>query len=148
MARKRDYRAEYARRQERARQLGHKGYYQRRVAGAERGTEAFQRARGHRGRADLVRSLRPGDLVGIEPSTSARDKQGRWTRVVINVIGEDGAEREYTLTKAQLTDEKLRALIGAIDAAGAIQSPNYPLRSLMEGGAGEGGLDVGEDVAA
>ena len=67
MARQRDYAAEYARRQARARALGFESYYERRTRGrpgAEKpAPEELARRRGHRGTRDFVRSLREGDLI-------------------------------------------------------------------------------------
>jgi hypothetical protein len=129
MARKRDYAAEYAARQARAREAGFGSYYQRRVSGTRAGSSARSAARGHRGRQDLLSSIRDGDVVAVVGSE--RDSQGRYTEVRISVLSaRTGKEREYRLRGKALRDARIHDLAAAIDAAGAIQSPAYPLSRL------------------
>lgn len=139
MARRRDFSAENAAREARARALGFESDYQRRIRGgrdASPSTPAFtgeQRAQaaGHRSRADLLRQLGPGDLVSVV--SVDRDDRGRYKRIVVSVIDQDGREREYLLRgKGQLSDAAIASLTAGVDAAGAIQSPVYPLRGYYE----------------
>src|ERR1035437_5505534 len=89
--RKRDYAAEYARRQAKARSLGYTGYYARRIrlgapasAPAPRGAELAVR-RGHRGKGepgtggDLRGRARDGDL--LIASMGARNAAGEYTNL-------------------------------------------------------------------
>jgi hypothetical protein len=149
--RKRDYAAEYARRQELARGRGFRSYYERRVrlgAGPEApkpSGQALRAAAGHAGYRDLLRQLRDGDIVGIDPDSTRDPKTGRWTTVVIIVIDSKGREHRYTLRKVD--DERVEALLDRIDAVGAIGSPSYPLSLLAPPEAPELELDEGEEAA-
>lgn len=136
MARKRNYAAEYARRQERARTLGFESYYARRVrrgappsAPRPSGRE-LRAARGHAGFRDLLRELGDGDIIGIDGAASTRDPTtGRWTNVKIHVIDVNG--REHTYTMRNVSDEKVQDLLDRIESVGAISSPAYPIAGLM-----------------
>jgi hypothetical protein len=131
--RQRNYAAEYARRQQRAREQGFGSYYQRRVAGTRPGTEERARASGHRSFRDLLRSIKEGSIVSIDPVESTRNARGQWTVVAITILDEYGDERTFWLTEKQLTDERIRQLIQTIDDKGAIQSPSYPAANLYAG---------------
>lgn len=128
MARQRNYALEYARRQARARSLGYGSYYERRVrAGAPPSApkptgEALARVRGHRGYRDLLRGLRDGDIVQVDPG-SPRDDKGRWKVVRITVLDAQGNEHTYTLRN--VSDEKVRALLERMENVGAISSPAF-----------------------
>lgn len=117
MARKRDYAAEYARRQARARELGYENYYGRRVragappsAPAPRG-EALARARGHRSSADLEALLRAGRVERVTTVTSI-DRRGRDETTVIADL-DDGRTVEFTLRGPQVD-----RIAGVIDDMG------------------------------
>ena len=154
MARKRDYAAEYARRQARARAAGFTSLYAQRVRGGAlasplaprpSGEELAQR-RGHRSYSDLIRSFKSGDLITIDSVASERNAKGQWTRVVLLVLSEDNrTERAYTLSGRALTPAALRLLIDRADAAGAIQSPTYGPARLLPVGADDDDDDVEDD---
>lgn len=125
--RKRDYKAEYARRQARARELGFEGYYGRRIrrgqpaeVAAPRG-ERLRAARGHASGGDLRSQARDGDL--LIGSLGGRNALGRYTRVDITLVGSDGGEKEYVLQGKQLGKAYLQRLVSDLEAAGVIFSP-------------------------
>ncbi len=132
MARKRDYAAEYAARQRRARAQGFAGYYEQRTrrspGAAKPSTSELARRRGHRSRSDLLRDVRDGDIVSVVSSNRRAD--GSYTRIDISVLGADGEERTYQLRGKQLADERIAELDELMAAAGAIVSPAYPLKNL------------------
>ena|SRR5215831_7239730 len=119
---------------------GVRSEYARRTAGLE--GEARRAAGGHRGYKDLLKALRAGDLVAIDPS-STRAPDGRWTTVRITVLDEKGRERMFTLRK--VTDERVQALTSRITAVGAISSPSYPVGRLQHESEGP---DEDEEEAA
>lgn len=134
--RQRDYAAEYARRQARARERGFGSYYQRRVEGVPVGERS--EVRGHRGQRDLERFLRRSGenaIVGFDPDSSPRDKDGRFTAVRIQVLTADGREQEYTVRN--VTEANLRRLVDLIEESGALESIRYPLSKLLEPGVSE-----------
>ncbi len=121
--RQRDYAAEYARRQERARALGHASYYQRRVAGVPKGERA--RVRGHRGAKDFLRTISSGDLVMLPSGVGSveRDAEGRYRAMTLLVNdAETGEDRTFTFRN--FTREQLIGWIDAMDDADALYSPN------------------------
>lgn len=138
-ARKRDYAAEYARRQALAKERGHASYYEQRIRGgaeappdAERPTGAeLRRARGHSGLSDLLREIQPESLVAI--STNLRnletDDAGNWVQIPLTVYAPDGEEREYLLS--DISDDLLDWLIGELDDLDVDYSPDYDLRALV-----------------
>jgi hypothetical protein len=130
--RRRDYKAEYARRQARARELGYESYYARRVrAGAAPSTpaptgERLRRARGHNSTTDLLAAVKPGRLV-YSINTSPRDDRGRFTWVEVTVVDEKGHERNFRLRGRQATNAYLRQLVTDIRDAGGVVGVFYPL---------------------
>lgn len=106
---------------------GERSEYARRTAGAQTSEERAERA-GHRGYRDLLRNLRDGDIVGLDPG-SERDAQGRWRVVRVTVLDADGRERTYTIRN--VTDKKVRDLIDRMETVGAISSPTYPPAKLL-----------------
>lgn len=134
-ARKRDYAAEARRRNERARALGFKNYYERRTRlepGAERpSTQVLRRRRGHASRKDLLRDARPGDLVTVIGTD--RDKQGRLRRIQISVIDEQGDERLYWISTRNMRQKDLDQLVEGLLAAGVVDNPSYPLAQFRSG---------------
>lgn len=99
MARKRDYAAEYARRQKRARELGFKNYYERRTRpapGAPKPSgEELARRRGHRAASDLEQLIRSGRVERVTTFTT-RTRKGADEVTVIAWL-DDGSTREFTL---------------------------------------------------
>ena len=156
MARQRDYRAEYERRQQRAREQGFGSYYEERVKGVPKGERS--RARGHRGTRDFVASLREGDLILCDISSvtmrtrtrrrpDKRFKRGYrllkdqvYSAIEKTVIPASGArEREFTLRN--LTRAELLAVIEEEEERGVIFSPSPSMdqRRLLSANVTEGG---------
>lgn len=99
------------------------------VAGEEK-----QRLRGHRSRADLVRTLGPGDLISV--AGGARDPDtGRYDWVEILVIDADGREQMYRLRREHLIGEQLESLVTDLEGKGAVfsPSPSLDLRRYLPG---------------
>lgn len=94
MARVRDYAAEYARRQARAREAGFRSYYAKRVAGTAPGSEARRRASGHRGPREFEKALRSGRVL-------AAPIRGKYSdQIVADVVFDDGTRRTYILQRS------------------------------------------------
>ncbi len=134
MARKRDYAAEYRRRQAKARKEGYSSYYGKRIrqgkapsVKAPTGQE-LRRARGHASASDLAAEAQAGWFLSAFPLD--RGPGGRWTRMRLDVIDDEGTEREYWLSGHQLDRPNIEALARDLDAAGVRFSPRYDLRSL------------------
>lgn len=68
--------------------------------------------------------------MSIDPVASERNPDGSWSRVRVDLLGEDGEERHFWLSGRQLDDRKIRQLVKAIDDAGGVQSPGYPVAIL------------------
>lgn len=150
MARKpRDYAAEYARRQARARELGFSGYYERRTRprpGAPKPPPAeLRRKRGHASGADLKREVKAGALVQVQ-RTDRDPETGRLKRVELLVIDADGKEKTYVLTGNQLSQRNLDAIGDAVNAAGGIVSPVYSVRGVYEVDEEDLELELEDDV--
>ena len=121
----------YARRDERARALGYKGYYDYRAHDNGRlapdaprlSGQPLARARGHVGAEDLVRDIREGDVVTLIDGVDAIeiDDRGRYVLIRKRVLSFTGRAREYSLRN--LTKAQLVALIKREVAAGATFSP-------------------------
>lgn len=134
--RKRDYAAEYRRRQAKARREGFSGYYGKRIrrgappsAPAPTGAE-LRAARGHAAGSDLAREAQSDWFISVFPMD--RDSAGRWTRIRIDAIDDEGREREYWLTGKQLTRKRIEQLAADLEAARVRFSPRYDLRKLDE----------------
>jgi hypothetical protein len=149
---KRDYKAAYERRDERARAQGYRGYYDYRAHDNGRlppdqpklRGEALSRARGHRGAADLERSMRPGMLVFVEGSE--RNKDGTYKWVDIRTVDEQGRETTYRLRGAAATSSaRLGRILEAGQAAGAVFTPvpSLDVSGLIE----DDGDGLDEDMA-
>lgn len=118
MARRRDYAAEYARRQAKARREGFAGYYQRRTA--ERATRPLSELRGHAGPADLRRLLRSGRVDILTQEPGARNRRGQIQSVRITAQLTDGSQRSFTIRGKAISDPaRLRPLRRAIRDGGA-----------------------------
>lgn len=125
----RDWKAAYRRRDERAKALGYKSYYDYRAhehgklpPSAPRATGAkLRRLRGHASGADLARQARAGALVVA--TLGGKDGHGRYHRVDVSLIGADGREEEFTLQGAQLRKDYLTQLVEDLEADGVVFSP-------------------------
>lgn len=137
-ARKRNYAAEYARRQSLAKARGHGSYYEERIRGgagaapdAPRPTgQELRKARGHAALRDMLREIQPESLVMV--STNLKNLEtndaGTWQHIPLTVYAPDGDEKEYDLRN--ITDEELDWLIEQLDDLDVDYSPNYDLRNL------------------
>jgi hypothetical protein len=139
IVRRRDYAAEYRRRQERARAAGFENYYGQRIrGGASRATPTTPRAtgarlraaRGHASAEDFIRELRPGALV--EVTDYGRGADGQVRRLGLLVTDEDGREHSYNISHAGLRGGGVAAMLAAVSSAGAIDSPKYGIGDLFE----------------
>lgn len=107
MARRRDYRAEAARRNELARSRGYSSYYQERLARARRSRPGISRAaaRGHGTSAErqalalirLIPNLPPDTEFSFFGDHGGR-KDGTWKTAVFDVL-----KREYTVEEPTIT---------------------------------------------
>lgn len=127
--------AAYERRNARARALGYTSYYDYRAHGNGalppsaprlKGDE-LRRARGHAGAADIVKDVRPGQLVTAAPDPTSRRKDGTYSRVILTLVGLNAGEpdREYLIRDA--TPAKMAKLTADLLAAGAVFSPSPSL---------------------
>lgn len=127
MARRRDYRAEYRRRQALARKLGYGSYYQRRVrqgappSSAAPSGERLRRARGHTGPADLERLLRGGrvSVLNQEPIGARDPDSGQYDEIRVTAMLSDGTQQTFRLRGRQLDKDAMRPLRQAATDAGA-----------------------------
>lgn len=114
--RNRNYAAEYARRQQLARERGHGSYYEQRIRGgaaakptAKRPTgETLRQRAGHGKFRAFLRDVQPGALVVL--GTHTGDKG--WDTVPILIYTDDGEEIEYEFE--DLTEDELDWLLGEI----------------------------------
>jgi hypothetical protein len=132
----------YQRRNERARAAGFKNYYDQRVRGgvgrarpdaaAPSGAE-LARARGHRGTADLVRTLRPGDVIVVPNGLPdiVKDAKGRYSKIEVMVLRDDGSTDRFTIRRK--TYEQMAGVLEKMAAKGAMfsPSPSLDLRRLV-----------------
>lgn len=156
---KRDHKAAYRRRDERARALGFRNYYDQRVRGGRLEAprpkgETLRRARGHAGPKDLESVLRSGRvaILSQEP-IGERGADGRYKEVRVTAQMTDGSQRRFRLrtsspTGDQLSSQKLRALRQAIVDSGTDVYTNPSLDVLTLSGAGaDEDLDYVEEAA-
>ena len=151
--RRRDYRAETARREELNRERGYATAYAKRVEGTERGSRERARARGH-GSDDYARLLKEirrflrelgtGDMIVMPEGIASveRDGRGRYRRIHKLVFdAEDmlAPPRDYVFAK--ITRPRLVRLIDAEDARGATwaPAPSQDQRRLVSDVEAEGG---------
>lgn len=127
----------------RARALGYRSYYDYRLHDNGRrppdapvppaGTAERARLRGHRGTADLLRTLRPGDVLVVPDGLAAiaKDSKGRYARVDVMVLREDGRADTFTIRRA--TYDRMTRIVDRINASGAIfsPSPSLDIRRLL-----------------
>ncbi len=133
--------ASYKRRNERARALGYRNYYDQRLhAGAPpgaalppKGSAERSRLRGHRGGADLVRSLKPGDVIVVPDGIPdvAKDSKGRYAKIDLLVLRDSGRTDRYTVRRRSY--ESMAGLLEQTSAKGAVfsPSPSLDLRRLV-----------------
>lgn len=119
----------------RARKLGYKNYYDYRVHNSGRippdvviPTGQRAKARGHRGKLDLLRKLRPGDLLIVPDGLGSieKDERGRF-KLVRKLIIDGKTGNAFTFVLRNLTPEAMADLIHAEQARGAIWSPSPSL---------------------
>lgn len=121
----------YARRNERARALGYRNYYDYRIhrngelppsepppVGEER-----QRLRGHRGLQDFLDAIREGSVISLVSHISRIERRpnGRYKQIDKMLLLPDGTQRIFTLRN--LTREQLLGAIADESARGATWSP-------------------------
>lgn len=122
---RRDYAAEYRRRQERAREEGYASDYERRMAGAPEGellehTELREYLRGHRGASFLRDYAQEGDAVMIEDS---RDSAGRFTTLAYYPISPERDARMISIR--DLDTDEIRDLLDDLEDEGVAVSAGY-----------------------
>lgn len=122
--RRRDYAAEYARRQAKARKLGFSSYYERRTrlrpGQARPDASELRERRGHASKADLERDLRSGRIVTMfQEPVGERNARGQYREVRVTVMLANGEQRSYRLRGRQLAAPELRSLQQAAVAGGA-----------------------------
>lgn len=137
-ARTRNYAAEYARRQELARERGHASYYEQRIRGGAAASPTARRPSGpelrHRaghGRfGAFLRAVQPESLiaVGANLGTIQRTDDG-WENVPVIVYTPDGEEIEFEFD--DLTEEELDWLLDELDYLDVDYSPDYDLKALV-----------------
>ena len=153
MARKRDYAAEYAARQARARARGFESYYGERVRGGARARPSaaapsgveLRRARGHLSMADLVDLVERGKVETIAQTPGPRGAGGEYESAVIDVTLQNGDRLTFRLRARELERDKLDDLRGALATGGGADV--YSNASLDIFGLNEQreDLDVGDD---
>jgi hypothetical protein len=127
----------YQRRNARAQALGYRNYYDYRIHSHGRrppseappppGSAERSRLRGHRGSADLVRSLKPGDVIVVPDGLPdvTRDAKGRYQKIEVMVLRDDGSTDRFTIRRR--TYEQMAALLEKMAAKGAMFSPSPSL---------------------
>jgi hypothetical protein len=121
----------------RARAAGYKSYYDFRLHGSGRvapgvaapakGSAERARLRGHRGAADLVRNLKPGDVIVVPNGLPdiAKDAKGRYAKIEVMVLRDDGSTDRFTIRRS--TYERMAGLLEQMAAKGAVFSPSPSL---------------------
>jgi len=131
----------YQRRNERARSLGYRNYYDYRIhnhgrlppsAAAPTGADRA-RLRGHRATEDLLRTLRPGDVIVVPEGLQSipKDARGRYSKIEVLVLREDGRSERFTIRRA--TYDRVTRILERMAASGAMFSPapSLDLRRLV-----------------
>ena len=131
--RRRDYAAEYRRRQERARSRGFESYYQERIRGGAKaspdtpppGPEVRRRRAGHGGRSAFLDYIREGDVVmrADHLSRIERAGSGRYVAIEKLVVPEDPERPTRRFVMHGLTKAQLARMIEAELQAGAVLTP-------------------------
>lgn len=121
----------YQRRNERARSLGYRNYYDYRIhnhgrtppdAAAPTGADRA-RLRGHRGTEDLLRTLKPGAVIVVPEGLQSipKDAKGRYSKIEVLVLREDGRSERFTIRRASY--DRVVKILERMAAAGAMFSP-------------------------
>lgn len=120
MASRRDYAAEYQRRQERAQAEGYASDYERRMEGARDTPEDREYQRGHRGESFLRDHAREGDAVQVGDE---RDSAGRFTTLAFYPTDPDREPRMISI-RGMSTDD-IRDLLDDLEDEGVAVSAGY-----------------------
>lgn len=127
--------AGYQRRNLRAQALGYGNYYDyrihdngRRPPGSPISKGQRSRARGHRGKADFLRAIRPGDIILLPDGIAAiaKDSKGRFIRVDKLLLKAKSGTSEMFTIRRQTYDQMVK-LIADEAKRGAIWSPSPSL---------------------
>lgn len=130
----------------RARALGYRDYYDYRLHGSGRippeqavpgpGTPERARLRGHRGVADLERSLRSGDVIVLPDGLASigKDLRGNYRNIRVLVVKHNGRGQHFTISRADY--DRMVKMLDRAATAGAIFSPapSLDLRRLVRAG--------------
>lgn len=114
----------WERRNDRARALGYRNYYDYRAhdfgrSRAKLSGEALRAARGHVGAADLEALLRSGRVAVLsQEPVGDRDASGRYRQVNVAAQLTDGSQRRFRLRGAALQPDHMAGLRGAVSDAG------------------------------
>lgn len=128
--------AYWHRRNEKARALGYKNYYDYRAheygrrppeAPRARGAE-LRRLRGHGGPGGLQRLIEGGrvELLIVDPEIRDR-KSGKWTRVRLDVTLDDGESRDFWLSGKRLDQEYAHGIGDLLRAHGVMFFDAYAI---------------------
>ena len=139
-ARKRDYAAEYARRQSLARERGHSSYYEQRIRGGSKakpdtprptGPELARR-RGHSKYGAFLRAVQPESLIAVGANLGTIDRtENGWADVPLIVYTPDGEEIEFEFS--HISEDELDWLLDELDDLDVDYSPDYDLQALVPG---------------
>lgn len=141
--------SDWEKRNEHARRLGFRNYYDYRAHDYGKreklSGDALRSARGHAGPADLERVLRSGRVAVLTQEPYDRGPDGRWREVRVSVQLVDGSQQRFQLRDEQLTDAALAPIRDAIADSGTdiYSSPSLDVLLLTDG---ESDLEVFEDV--
>lgn len=133
-ARRRDYAAEYRRRQARAKEAGFESYYDQRMRGGAsavpsdplpRTRAERQRRRGHAGFSAFLDYIHEGDVVMLADHISRieRSASGRYAAIEKLVVPEDPERATRRFVIHGLTATQLQQMIEAEIEAGAVLTP-------------------------
>lgn len=124
----------WERRNERARALGYRNWYDYRVHDYGRlppdweplKGEPRQIAAGKRGQDRLMRQIGSGnvEMIALFP-TGERDAEGKWTEADLILVMSDGDQKGYRLRGKQLSHDNLQRIKDAIDDAGIFSDVGY-----------------------
>lgn len=133
VARRRDWKAEYRRRQERARQRGFRSYYDERIRGGAEATpstpaptpEERRQRGGHAGYAAFIDYIHDGDTVMMADHISRiqRSPSGRYEVIEMLVIPDDPRRPTKRFWIRGLTRGGVRRMVEAEIEAGAVLTP-------------------------
>jgi hypothetical protein len=139
VARRRDYAAEYAARQARARAAGHPSYYAKRVAGyqarhpgASRSAARGHGSRGERAADDLLRTLsRLPSGSSVHFAGTDRQPDGTWRTARFDVFAGDGSA-EHTFEISEDALDMLPSIRDAIASSGFVVLGADYLETMVE----------------